>query len=130
MVSHTQRWTSLQVIGIWFQCFFHEKMSNKPWDSGFKCCRNLGKNTRVCQNFRVKLGSILALESRFMAGEVQGRRETVPKRVSLFRKHGLGTKSVWGWKRVTSRTEAEGVRQGKVWSKAPLGKWRRIMNDL
>lgn len=60
------------------------------------------------------MGSILALESRFMAGEVQGRRETVPRRVSLFRKHGLGTKSVWGWKRVTSRTEAEGVRQGKV----------------
>ena len=60
------------------------------------------------------MGSILALESRFMAGEVQGRRETVPKRVILFRKHGLGTKSVWGWKGVTSRTEAEDVRQEKA----------------
>lgn len=38
-------------LSDWFQCFFHEKMRNKPWDSGHKCCRNLGKNTRVCQDF-------------------------------------------------------------------------------
>lgn len=38
----------------------------------------------------------MALESRFMAGEVWGGRETVPKRVIIFRKHGLGTKSGHG----------------------------------